>query len=711
MRLIFSFIFLTSSVFGGAFTTYIGGANQDQGGNIAALATDAAGDTYVTGNSTFLTKLDPAGNIVYTVGGQLRSSNAIAVDPAGNVWMGGNTSATNLPLLNALQSVPSQSAVGPLAPGSGSGFLVKMASYGTVLYSSYFGGVLGATSVAAIAFDQNGNVYVTGITSASDFPKTAGLTASPVNASGRNAVSGAFVTKLDATGQKIIYSTVVAGTTPDCTGGPVCIGRITAGAGIAVDGTGNAWVAGNSGTSNLPVTTDNPRGSGAFLLRINAAGNEMAYLSYIGPAEGFTSHDIWASTTMGARPIAVDSAGNVYLGGSTSSPDFLTTPGAYQTAFILNNAVTDADAFVMKLDPSGATVWATFVGGTSGSAANAISLDSSDNVWLTGSTGAIIPNTANPAIEYLTFVAELSADGSSLPYAANFPLGEAGQDLAVDPAGVVHISGSGNLVSTITPGNSPPSRVLSILNAAAQTFAAAIPPTGLVAPGEIITLYGSGLGPTTQLASSPHNGFFPTSLGGVQVLMDGVPIPLLYVSASQINAEIPSPIDWLQSGIADMRVLNNGTQLPDFRVAASTSVFAAFTSGAALTLPERGVALVATNQDGTVNSHTNPAKAGSYVSIWATGFGSVPGVTMEGAVATAASNYCSSCQVTLSGSSPNVTETVAYAGPSPGLIDGLMQINFMIPAELNGSNPQLQVSFALPGATAPTYLGFIWVTP
>ncbi|HTW66287.1 MAG TPA: SBBP repeat-containing protein [Bryobacteraceae bacterium] len=710
MRLIFSFIILTSSVFGGTFTTYIGGVNQDQGGNIAALATDAAGDTYITGSNGFVTKLDPAGNIVYTItfAGQLSSSNAIAADPAGNVWMGGNTSATNFPLLNALQSVPSQSATGPLAPGSGSGFLVKMASDGTILYSSYFGGVLGATNVAAIAFDQNGNVYVTGITSASDFPKTAGLTASPVNASGPDAVSGAFVTKLDPTGQKIIYSTVVAGNTPDCTEGSVCTGRVTAGAGIAVDGTGNAWVAGNSGTSDLPVTTDSPRGSGAFLLRVNAAGNEMAYLSYIGPAEGFTSHDIWASTTLGARPIAVDSSGNVYLGGSTSSPNFLTTPGAYQTTFILNGSTTNSDAFVMKLDPSGATVWATFVGGAFGSAANAISLDSSDNVWLTGSTGAIIPNTANPAVEYLTFVAELSADASSLPNAANFPPGEAGQDLAVDAAGVVHFAGSGtgNLVSTITPGNSP-NRVLSILNAAAQTFAA-VPPTGLVAPGEIITLYGSGLGPTTSVAASPHDGFFPTSLGGVQVLVDGVPIPLLYVSASQINAEIPSPIDWLVSGIADVRVVNNGTQLPDFRVAATASVFAAFTNGPPLQLPNTGAALVAINQDGTVNSSTNPAKAGSYVSIWATGFGSVPGVTIEGSVAAAASNYCSSCQVTLNGSGP---ETVAYAGPSPGLIDGLMQINFIIPAEVNSLNPQLQVSFIVPGDTAPTSLGFVWVAP
>jgi uncharacterized protein (TIGR03437 family) len=233
-----------------------------------------------------------------------------------------------------------------------------------------------------------------------------------------------------------------------------------------------------------------------------------------------------------------------------------------------------------------------------------------------------------------------------------------------------------------------------------------------VAPGEIVTLYGSGLGPTTPVTASPQGGLFPTSLGGVQVSVNGFPIPLLYVSASQINAEIPSPIDWLRSGIADVRVVNNGTQLPDFRVAATTSLFTVFTTSE--TIPEnRGFALVATNQDGTVNSHANPAKAGSYVSIWATGFGAVPGVTMEGAVATGARNDCYSCQVILSGSgaSPTVTKTVSYAGPSPGLIDGLMQINFKIPGEVDSLSPLLQIHFTMLGDTAPVYLGFVWVTP
>jgi len=291
----------------------------------------------------------------------------------------------------------------------------------------------------------------------------------------------------------------------------------------------------------------------------------------------------------------------------------------------------------------------------------------------------------------------LSADGSALPYLAEFPLAEAGQAIAVDQSGVVHFAGPIGLVSTITPTQPPTPRVLSIVNAGSGQL------SGLIAPGEIISLFGMGLGPAIPVTASPLNGFFPTSLGGVQVLVDDMPIPLLYVSASQINAEIPSPINGLTQGLADLRVLNNSSTLPDFRLLATTSVLGAFYSG--------GEYLAVTNQNGTVNSALNPATPGSYVSLWATGLVS-PGV-IDGAVATVANNYCSSCQVTFTTYDFNVTETVQYAGPSPGLIDGLTQINVMIPPippQAQSQTPQLQVSLTTAGASQSTFLGFVWVS-
>src|SRR5665213_3179739 len=502
MRLMISLLISISTAYCADFTTYIGGPAINpffNVFNVAQIATDSAGDTYVTGSNAFVTKLDTAGNIVFTVsvGPPGSYATCIAMDQAGNVWVGGQTLSNNFPLVNALQSSPSIAEAG---------FLVKMAEDGTVLYSSYFGGLLGSSGVNGIATDQNGNVYVTGFTNASDFPTTPGLPASPVSASdSAPMIYGVFATKLNSTGQKILYSTVIAGP-PNC---EFCSPSITMGIGIAMDGAGNALVAGDTGASDLPVTTTGGSGPGAFVFKINAAGNELVYFTYFGGSVGNSS----TPDTSPAKPIAADASGNGYVAG-----------------------YTDAGGFVTKLSPAGTTVWSTPLSAFNPNMPNAISLDNSGNVWLTGGSS----------------VAELSADGSAVLYAESFPPGAAGQDIAVDQSGVVHFAGSLGLISTIAEGQPLAPRALSIVNAASGQL------TGTIAPGEIISIYGLGLGPTTPVTATPENGLFPTSLGGVQVLVNGAPIPLLYVSASQINAEIPSSVasGGLTFGIALVQVMN-----------------------------------------------------------------------------------------------------------------------------------------------------------
>lgn len=492
MRLTMCLAVLISSASAADFTTYIGAAQSPYQPAIDALAVDSDGNTYVTGGNAVVAKLDPTGNVAFsaTLGpnGVYSNGFSIALDPAGNVWVGGQTAATNFPLTNALQSSA------PYAGGTG--FLVKMSPQGAVLYSSYFAGTLGNTSVSGVATDQDGNVYVTGWTDASDFPITPGLPASRVNP---NAPAyGIFVAKLNSTGQKILYSTVITGSA-DCA--PNCFANTpkTLGVGIAVDGSGNALVTGISNT-DLPALPGGAVGPGSFVFKINATGNAVVCFTSLG-------------ISLGSRPIAADASGNAYLTGSTNNPDFPATPGAYQTVYGPGNY---QEVVAMKLSPSGATLWATFLDDQSNSDALSVSinLDNSDNAWLTGTNGTTSAQDAN-------FVAELSADGCALPYTANFPVGRAGQDIAVDPAGVVHYAGSIGLVSTITPTEPLAQRALSIVNAASWQF------LGTVAPGEIISIYGVGLGPATPVVATPGNGSFPTSLGGVQVLANGTPIPLL----------------------------------------------------------------------------------------------------------------------------------------------------------------------------------------
>ncbi len=181
-----------------------------------------------------------------------------------------------------------------------------MAPDGTVLYSSYFGGILGTSGVNGVATDQSGNVYVTGFTDASDFPTTPGLPASPVTASdSAPMIYGVFAAKLNSTGQKILYSTLIAGP-PNC---EFCAPTSTMGVGIAVDGSGNALVAGDTSTSDLPVTTTGGSGPGAFVFKINAAGNQLVYFTYVGGSVGNSG----TPDTAPASPIAADASGNAYV--------------------------------------------------------------------------------------------------------------------------------------------------------------------------------------------------------------------------------------------------------------------------------------------------------------------------------------------------------------------------------------------------------------
>ena len=181
------------------------------------------------------------------------------------------------------------------------------------------------------------------------------------------------------------------------------------------------------------------------------------------------------------------------------------------------------------------------------------------------------------------------------------------------------------------------------------------------------------------------NGTFPTTLAGVQVLVNGAAIPLLYVSASQINAEIPAP---LYDTDALVRILNGSATLPDFRASVDDSIVGIFQSA------DGSVAAI--NQDGTLNSPTNPAKAGTYVAIWTTGFSRSGGPSVTGQIATAADNWCSYCQISVG----TATETVAYAGTAPGLIDGLMQVNFVVPPQEGPT----QVSVDFDGGIATLYV-------
>lgn len=541
-----------------------------------------------------------------------------------------------------------------------------------LLYATYFPAVINA-----LAVDPAGNIYVAGSTNSPNFPVTPGLPAGPLGGS-VPMIFGAFLTKISADGSRIVYSTLIAGHGKDCGAGSTCFlsTRSTTGVAVAVDPAGNAYLAGNTDTNDLPTTPGAflAKGTGAFVAKVNVAGNALAYLTHLSATNFvFTPFANPANT---ATALAVDAAGNAYVTGATFDPSFPATAGAYQTTFAgpyqpgVPYPLPPTDAFAAKLNPTGtALVWATYIGGKAADAAKSVALDSSGNVWIAGATASPDFPDAQGWSGGGDFLTGLTPSGSALAYSARYPNDAVSQCVAVDASGLLHVAGPAGIVSTVAPTRAPVMRIFGIANAAAG------PILGRVVPGEVISIYGPHIGPATPATFTPVSGVVPNSLAGVQVLFNGVPAPLLYVSDSQINAAVPFGV---YSGT--VRIVSNGITTPDFPttiISADPEIF----------LNPDGTA-AAVNQDGTINSPSNPAKAGSIVSIWVTGIASFFTHSTDGQIATTAQDYCCGVEI-LMVLDPNASSglppgpIVTYAGAAPGLVAGVIQINFHIAASAN----------------------------
>jgi uncharacterized protein (TIGR03437 family) len=676
------------------FTTYIGDVDDY---HVARVATDSAGNTYLAGSrsaGTFseavVMKLDPTGKIVlFTIlsGKGSDAANGLAVDAAGSIYVAGSTSSPDFPLHNAFQSTP------------GPGFLAKLSADGSqLLYSTYF-----PEAISALAVDAAGNVYVTGTTYLTSFPVTPGLPAGSVSFSPVAMTSGGFLTKISADGSRIVYSTLLAGYTVNCGGGSSCFtgGRYTTGVSVAVDAAGEAYLTGNTNTIDLPTTPGAflTNGTGAFVAKVNAAGSALAYLTYISATNFIYAPN--ANPANIAAAVTVDAAGNAYLTGATFDPSFPATAGAYQTTFAgpyqsgVNYPLPPTDAFALKLNPAGnAVVWASYLGGTGVDAAKSVALDATGNVWLTGTTAsATFPNKQGWVQSGSDFLAAFNPTGTALVYSARYPSGTVSQSVAADSAGLLHVAGPTGIVGTIAPSGTPLMRIFGIANAAYG------PVLGRIVPGELISIYGPHIGPATPVTATANaSGFVPTSLAGVQVLFNGAAAPLLYVSDSQINAVVPQAVTPNSSTV---QIVSNGVTSPGFPATVVTAEPEVFQN------PDTTAAAV--NQDGSVNSAANPAKVGSIVSIWATGAGPIYPRPLDGQIATTAQDY-ECCQVeTMNFYAPySAPPLVLYAGAAPGMVAGLIQINFQIPPYID--IPVAYEFAVVAGGTSSSTVG-IYVTP
>jgi uncharacterized protein (TIGR03437 family) len=713
-----TFLITTEPAIAGQFTTVIGGAYPVA---VSAITADAAGNTYVVGGTqiagtpsfvnssisgqthVFVAKLDPNGKVLFTdtfAGQGVDTGYAIAVDPSGNIYIAGTTTSPDFPLNHALQT---QIFPGPANNGLaiGSGFITKLSNDGsTVLYSTFFGGTQGESSIKSLATDLNGNLYLTGFTLASDLPHTTGMPFGTMLQS--PATSGAILASISAAGDKILYSGAIVMAQP-CTSSCIGLGgNEWTGIGIAVDAAGNAYIAGNDpGFTNLPTTPGvlTPNGIGAFVAKVNAGGTGLGYLTYIGsgqvggPPFGPEQNVVYA--------IAVDAGGNAYLTGQTSDPNFPTTPGSYQPVSLFPNQTS---GFVAKLNPTGsAMVWATYFGEAGLQAS--VAIDAGGDVWITSTTPSSTFPNANGWTTGPEYLAELNAAGSKLTYSALYPTGTIAQSVAVDPSGMVHTAGSAGFISSIAPTGTPAVKIFALQNGA---LAQAV--TARVSPAEVITIYGPGIGPVTAVSATPVKGSYPTTLGGVQVSVNGVNIPLLYVSANQINAIVPMALSI--NAAATFQVTNGTAVSPPYPAWIVTSSAEAFTP--------------VFNQDGTLNSQSNPALGGSIVKFYATGWQSNFAPFADGEVATAAQDTClGTCTANASsgtigipfvgGTETSLPVTALYGGSAPGFIAGVTQFNVQLgttATSLGGSPSTATAAYSVSVGTPNNSVSAgVWITP
>lgn len=380
------------------YSTYIGNNVVEARG----IAVDAAGSAYIVGDTSsssfplmkayqstmrglvdiFVTKLTPAGNALaystYLGGDSIDRGRALTIDAAGDVYLTGVTASTNFPLVNPIQTQ---------MHGSNDAYVAKLSpTRGTLDYSTYLGGN-GLDYGTGIAVSSTGSAYVSGYTGSNGFPLLNPL--QPTKAGDNDA----FISILTPQGD-LRYSTYLGGAGADYANA------------IDLDIDGNIYIAGQTGSSNFPVSNPyqaNLAGpTDAFIAKLNATGTALVYSTYLGGSEGDVAYGV-----------RVHYPGKAYLAGQTGSVNFPTL-NAVQT----NNAGS-GDAFVTQLSVTGANlVYSTYLGGGGNDYARALSVNGSGDVVVVGGTESdnlprVDANQSARAGNQDAFIAVLLADSDN----------------------------------------------------------------------------------------------------------------------------------------------------------------------------------------------------------------------------------------------------------------------------------------------------------
>jgi hypothetical protein len=407
------------------YSTYLGGMAEETG---QAVALDQGGNAYITGDTrsidfpttpgsfdpthnlnldAYVVRLNTSGtDLLYATfigGSDTEGGVELRTNAQGEVYLAGTTYSADFPT--------TPGAFDATFNGEGDAFVAQLSADGAeLLFATYVGGQ-SIDGGSGIDRDDSGNIYIAGPTISDDFPTTAGAFDTSHNGSGDS-----FVAKLSSDGANLIYGTYIGGSDPDWANT------------VAVASPCDVVITGNTQSSDYPTTTGafDPTYNGsaiaglgdAYATRLDCDGANLVYSTFLGGFDGDTGH-----------AIAVDDSGRTVIAGATDSPNFPTTPDAFDPTFNGYGELA-RDVFVVKLNVyATALEFGTFLGGNNQEAGYALALDESGNVAITGQTdSADFPTTPDafdttfngvPGVSD-AFISKLSANGAEMVYSSFF---------------------------------------------------------------------------------------------------------------------------------------------------------------------------------------------------------------------------------------------------------------------------------------------------
>lgn len=654
--------------------------SEDDGRTWTRQSTLPASRLFFLSNGEVLAALTPRGDIFVSkiaaetgevlfttyVGGEgYDSADAVALDSEGNIVVAGRSQSSRLPVVGG--------GFADEAVGDVDTLVVKLSPGGDrLLYRTRLGGSR-SDQPAALFVDAKGNAYVAGSTLSEDWPATPGAlqtaapSAQPFDSRDFDAPRNGFVTKLDAAGE-VVYSTLIGGARGDWVNG------------IVVDEAGNAWVTGRTESADFPVSADalqkqlapSPTGAAdAFVMALNAAGSTVLYSTLYGGG-GLD----WGNA------IALDETGSVFVAGESRSTDFPTTEGAFQRQHrartcIVNTYGAGADGFVLKLGRDRRAGFATLTGSQCYLSLSGISVVG-DSLLLAGDVDpaaveesypfSVDPTSGMP----VAFVGEMDREGRTFALGPllpgrfpSFGIAGGGRRLHVGLGARAYAEalGDGAYLATLERKTERPRLRVRWLEAMADR-------SRNLVPGDLAVIELEGMEGVEFRDLGVNAGRdLPLELNGVRVWFDGHPAPILMVGPNRVVSVVPSRL-WEQDRPYPLVEVAAGEMSSGRRLA----LVVPWISPKVLT-DDQGRA-VARNEDGTENSVANPARAGSVVTLYATGLGPMTPPLADGSVATAqVSRPVARFDVYFNSAGP----AAADVSTMPGFVSALLQVNVRVP--------------------------------